>query len=318
VPVIFDTDLGTDVDDAWALLLAATSPRIDLRAVTVYRRKSDVRARLARKLLNDIGRLAVPVGRGAETTLSGGSTYFGGWEGKGYLTPDEPLDGVIDDNAASLIVKTLEQSDRPVTIVTVGGVTNLALAFQQSPACTRKVARLVIMGGSVHPIRIGDKELPAKWESNLVSDIDAAKFVLEIGLPTTLVPAEVTFHAKLYKDDYAAVQALNTPLAAGMVAMTDLWAKAIEGFARRQHIEAYYADTVVLLHDPLAVYTLIEPDLIESKSVRIRVETEEREIRTIADPNGPIQIELVTGANMHRLSKACVDTILNARSDTGR
>src|SRR5262245_23680130 len=65
VPIILDTDIGSDVDDAYALVLAARSPQLDLRAVTTVHGKVDVRAAIARKLLDQMGRRDVPVASGA-------------------------------------------------------------------------------------------------------------------------------------------------------------------------------------------------------------------------------------------------------------
>lgn len=68
-------------------------------------------------------------------------------------------------------------------------------------------------------------------------------------------------------------------------------------------VRSYYSDGTVMLHDPLAVATLVEPNLVTTEQRRIRVAVEKGNIRTIADPAGPIMIEVVTSADIARLSK---------------
>src|SRR5579871_4091962 len=88
LPLVLDTDIGTDIDDVYALILAAVSPECDLRAVTVVNCDVHLRARLARHILDLLGRRDVPVSMGASLSLTPGERR--GWmghEGLGLSLP---------------------------------------------------------------------------------------------------------------------------------------------------------------------------------------------------------------------------------------
>jgi len=88
-----------------------------------------------------------------------------------------------------------------------------------------------------------------------------------------------------------------------MTAMTAEWEPRLTQFMKGFGVGSYYEDGAVMLHDPLAVATLVDPSLVKIVRERIRVEMEKGKIRTIADPQGPIAIDLVTEADIARLSR---------------
>ncbi len=310
IPIILDTDIGTDVDDAYALVLAARSPRLDLRAVTTVYAKVDVRAAIARKLLLLMGKDQVPVAAGDAKALDGHEYKWAGWEGKGLLEADEKVPGISPKPASTLIAEVLKQSADKITLVSVGGLTNIAVALRDDPTIKQKVERIVIMGGCVQPIVIEGKRIPDRMETNLHNDVDAAKIVLESGLPITLVPAEMTFRTKLLRGDYERIQASTSPLCQSMVRMSKVWEAILKGFAKNSGIASYYDDGVVLLHDPLAVATLIEPAVAKTERQRIRLEVGKRTIRTIADPAGPIAVDLVVSVDVAKLSRMVTESVI--------
>ncbi len=303
IPVIFDTDIGTDVDDAYALVLAARSPQIDLRAVTTVYSNVSVRSAIARKLLLLMGKDHVPVAAGRTNAFDGHTPFWGGWEGKGILAEGEKVNGISTLSAAELIAKVLLESDEKVVIVSVGGLSNIAMALQKNGSLASKIARFVIMGGSLNPILIEGKEIPERFETNLRNDVEAARIVLESGVRITLVPAEVTFRTKLLNSDLDRIKHCPTPVAKAMAAMTAEWEPRLKQFMATFGVGSYYSDGTVMLHDPLAVATLVEPNLVTTEQRRIRVAVEKGNIRTIADVAGPIMIEVVTSADIARLSK---------------
>ena len=318
IPIILDTDIGSDVDDAYALALAATHPRLDLRAVTTVYGKPDVRAAIARKLLVLLGREDVPVAAGRARAADGHDPFWGGWEGKGLLEEGEKVEGVSDKPAAELMAEVLRASPGKVTIVPVGGLSNVADLLQASPELKPKIERLVIMGGCVRPITIEGVEVPARFETNLHNDVDAAAAVLSSGLPITLVPAETTFKTKLLRPDFERIQATDTAFARGMAAMTLVFEPLIKGFMSSAGVKTYYDDGVVLLHDPLAVYSIAAPTAMETERVKIRLETSppatgaaSATIRTIADDRGDISVDLVIEPDLTQLSQAVTAAVLN-------
>jgi purine nucleosidase len=310
VPIILDTDIGTDVDDAYALVVVARHEKLDLRAVTTVNGNVEIRAAIARKLLDLMGKDKIPVAAGSIKPMDGHETFWGGWEGKGLLAADEKLRHISPQRASDLIVKLLQESPDKITIVPVGGLSNIAEVLQKAPQLKSKIERLVVMGGSVHPILIEEKQLPEKLETNLHNDTVAAAIVLGAGISITLVPAEVTFKTKLLLKDYEGIQKSPEPLPRGITAMTDIFEPLIKRFMKANGIARYYDDCAALLHDPLAVLTVAEPSIAKVERTNIRLETGDGKIRTILDPKGPITVDVLTDVDIPRLSATVTKYVL--------
>jgi inosine-uridine nucleoside N-ribohydrolase len=117
LPLILDTDIGLDVDDAIALCFAALEPRIELRAVTTVNGDTQQRASVARALLRLCGREDVPVGAGASLPLDGRAHAS---MPVAHVDTD-PVRGLVDEthpSARDVLAAALESArpDRPVTI----------------------------------------------------------------------------------------------------------------------------------------------------------------------------------------------------------
>jgi len=314
VPIILDTDIGTDVDDAYALVLAARSPQLDLRAVTTVYGNVAIRSAMARKLLMMMGREGVPVALGEEKPFDGKEIHWGGWEGKGVLVEGEIVKGVSQTRAPDLISEILSRTEERIVVVSVGGLTNVAVALRKQPSLQAKIERFVIMGGCVRPFVLEGKKIPEKLETNLHHDVEAAALILQSGVPITLVPAEVTFQTKLFLKDFDRIQDASSPLARSMSYMTQDFGNRLKIFMRNFGVDRYYADMATLLHDPLAVYTLVDPSIMKTEKVKIRIETGPEAIRTIEDQRGTIAIDLVTEVDAPRFSKVVADRVLEERN----
>jgi purine nucleosidase len=163
VPLVLDTDIGTNVDDALALALAMRHPGIELRAVTTVSGATTARAELARQLLATGG------SPGVELAVSARDAR-------------DVLRGIAPGT----------------TIVTVGPQSNLAAAVHHDPKLVDRAGSLVVMGGAFAPIiTIDGAELDATRDSNLFSDPAAAVVSLNAGFSTLYVPCDVTFQVSL-------------------------------------------------------------------------------------------------------------------------
>lgn len=230
LPIVFDTDTGTDVDDALALAFILASPELDLRGVTIVDGDVETRARMVSRLLGMAGRTDVPVVRGASTPLGigRGPTWFG-HEGRGCL--DVPYGGpeapIVDDDAADWLVAQARR--QPFHLAAVGPFTNVANAVRLDPAFASNVLGLTVMGGMAHQETylpawhafFDAKGIsPAHMDHNSQSDVVAAYEMAMAGFDMRWVTAELTFCTPLHESAVERFEASDTELGRCLARMT--------------------------------------------------------------------------------------------------
>ena len=177
IPILLDTDIGTDVDDAFALVMAVKESRLDLLGVTTVYCDVDLRARMARKILNILKRSQIPVAAGSSTPLyDGKGSYWGGWEGKRLLDKNEVV-SYLEQGAVGFMRDSILASYQDVTLVGIGPLTNIAILIRDHPEVRPQIGEIICMAGTLKP---GDEE----W--NVQCDPEAAKIIFTSGLPLTL------------------------------------------------------------------------------------------------------------------------------------
>jgi purine nucleosidase len=255
--VILDTDIGTDVDDILALALVLCAPELELAGVTVVYGDVLLRARMVRKVLNLRGREDVPVLIGVSKPLLGlQPLYWAGHEGKGLLEPEDEALAPDREHAVDFIVRTVMENPGQIHLITIGPMTNAALAFLREPALAENLLHLTIMGGVVR----GPEGLHLPYcEHNVRCDPEAAHAVLSSGAPMTLVPLDVTTQVKVYAEGADRIRAGGTPFHRAVAGQLDAY-------------PYFYPRGYTYLHDPLAVATLIEPGLVTTRPLHVDVE----------------------------------------------
>src|SRR6266404_260821 len=191
IPIIIDTDIGDDIDDALALALALQSPELDIRAVTTVIDDVESRSRLAWKELGIFGRRDIPLATGAPEPLldpirQGRARQFE------VLTAADTVPPAVRRRAVDLIIETLLAAREKITVVPVGPLTNIALALKTEPRIKEKIERIVLMGGAF-ALR--------QPEYNIRRDRIAADIVFRSGVPITAVGLDVTMKCKLRQQD---------------------------------------------------------------------------------------------------------------------
>jgi purine nucleosidase len=250
IPIIFDTDIGDDIDDALALALALQSPELDVRAVTTVVDDTDRRTRLAWKQLGIYSRQDIPLATGASEPLLDPvrTTRARQFE---VLTPQDTPPAAAHRRAADLIIETLLSSPEKLTLVPVGPLTNIALALKTEPRIKAKIERIVIMGGAFEMLTP---------EYNIRRDRVAAQIVFRSGVPITSVGLDVTTKCKLQAADIDRLRAAKNPASAFLVRLIELWQNG-------------RPDQYPTLHDPLAVAVSFLPTLVETRLGSVEVET---------------------------------------------
>jgi inosine-uridine nucleoside N-ribohydrolase len=245
IPVILDTDIGTDIDDAYALALCVASPELDLLGVTTVNGDTHTRAAIACRFLAAVGKGDVPVAAGRRTDQK----EYGQFQyGKGDVGKRPVAETAVDFLYAQLKARPGE-----ITLLTIGDLTNIADLITAHPDCKPWIKRVVSMGGAV---RVGyNHRPPVEVEWNIKQDIKSAQIVFASGVPLVLAPLDATTHLKLDEPLRQRLFSADRPLTQQLLALSRLW----EG-----------KDPV--LYDPVAVALVFEPRFSKLEELRIEVD----------------------------------------------
>ena len=294
-PIILDCDPGHD--DMVAILLAAGSPAIDLRAITTVSGNGGLDAVTRNALLTctHAGIRDAPVAAGCAAPLvqprqiaqdvHGESAMDGADLGE----PDVALD---PRHAIDLMADIINNSADPITLVPTGPLTNVALLLRRHPELAPRIKSIVLMGGAV---RGGNRQPLAEF--NIWADPEAADIVFTSGLDVTMCPLDVTHQALATEEVLRDIEAIGTPLARLVVQLLGFFAD------RYKELWDFPAAPV---HDPVAVARVIDPAVVRCVPAHIAVELHGTHTRgaTSVDrygvvgeaPNAQVAIDLDHGA----------------------
>lgn len=249
--VLIDTDIGDDIDDAFALALALRSPEIDLQAVTTVFGDTQLRARLAAHILKVFGREDVPVAAGIATPLRSKQRPSGAAQA-----------AIVDDTAIfpnicvlsgpELIVQIALAHYGQLILLCIGPLTNLATALRMEPRLFMAIRRVIMMGGtSGYPF--------PEW--NVRSDTRAARIVLGAGIPITMLGWNVTTRCQLQESHVEQLCCDGSPQSQLLSTLLAIW----------QRHRPRWHPKLPFLHDPLAVAALCVPELFKFEEMTVRI-----------------------------------------------
>jgi len=281
--VIYDTDPG--IDDAMALLLALSSPEIEIIGLTTVFGNTHVEAttRNALNLLNFAGRPDIPVAKGADQPMVAPRGLTGefvhgddGMGNIGWTDVHNPSQKPIDKHAAQFIVETIMQNPGEITLVAVGPMTNIGLALQLEPRIAGHVRNVVIMGGNI----LAPGNVSPTAEANIHNDPHASSLLFSAGWDLTMAGLDVT-EATLMDNSFFAELGRSKNKFGQFIAQ-------IIPFYQKFHHERYgLINGKVHTHDPSAFACLIDPTLFTGKHWSIRVPVDGLSAgTTIADRTG--------------------------------
>jgi len=199
-PILLDCDPGHD--DAIALLLALASPEVELLGVTTVAGNQTLEKTTANALrvLEFVGRGDVPVAAGADRPLARElvvAAHVHGESGLDGPALPPPRGAPVGEHAVDFLAGAILGAGRPVTLVAVGPLTNVALLLARHPDAAGAVERIVLMGGS-----IAEGNVTPAAEFNIWADPEAAWRVFRSRLPVTMIGLDVT-HKALMTDAHA-------------------------------------------------------------------------------------------------------------------
>jgi len=284
-PILIDTDAGTD--DLMAIAFLASQPDVRIEAVTVVNGLAhpEAGAKNIVRLLDLAGRKDIPVFAGRNTPLNGKAEFPAEWRKISDDLPGVSLPAPSrkpeSKPAAGYLVERLRDQTRPVRILALGPLTNLAEALKREPSIASMIEELVIMGGALHvPGNLGDggvfktNNTTAEW--NIFVDPLAARIVFRSGVPIRLIPLDATNKVRV---DSAFLSKFKTGARSPLARIV---AQVLE--SDRAFIEGgfFYA------WDPLAAVALLHPDVVKTTKLHIDIlQDAPSEGRTVQAPGRP-------------------------------
>ncbi|RPI22873.1 MAG: nucleoside hydrolase [Acidobacteria bacterium] len=259
IPVIFDTDIGSDIDDTWALALLLASPELDLKMVVTDSHDVVGRARIVAKFLQSVGRTDVEVGVGKRMDSKGGPQFD--WA-KDYDLKSYP--GRFHDDGVGAMVKMIMSSAQPITLIVVGPAPNIEEALKREPGLAKK-ARIVAMSGSVYK-GYGAKSKPEP-EYNVKDHVSSTAAMYRAGWPVLIAPLDTAGLIQLDGEAYRKVSSANNPLCRTLLENYRIWLK-------NQKANLNFEQQSSTLFDCLAVFLAYSKDFVQIERVKLEVTPE--------------------------------------------
>ncbi|GMO44763.1 MAG: pyrimidine-specific ribonucleoside hydrolase RihA [Termitinemataceae bacterium] len=301
IPIIMDCDPGHD--DALALVLAFSSDKLDVKAVTVTGGNQTLVKTLAnaKKVLHCMGKHP-PLGEGADKPLCRELETAGEVHGESGLDgPKLTVPNYETENAVLLMRRIILESADPVTLIPTAPLTNIAILFSTFPELKKNIAQISLMGGAIY----NGGNWSSAAEFNIIVDPEAADIVFKSGIPIIMAPLDVTHKAMILQNEVDAIRAQGGKVSVMAADLIDFYYK--------YHISQGFAGAP--LHDPCAVAALIAPELFKTKQLHVDIETkgEHTAGMTLADlrfwtdakPNVTALVDIERKGFVDLLTKAC-------------
>lgn len=247
--VIIDTDIGDDIDDAFALALAVKSPELQVLGISTTFGETDVRAKIVDRFLGEVGRSDIPVlaGKPAGKTAMSQRRYADG--GSFAKSPH--------GDATDFLLQQIRQYPGEITLIGIGPLMNIGEAIDRDPATFRKLKRVVIMGGSIRR-GYGDlgynEHVPPSPEWNIVNDVKSAQKLFASGVPLFVMPLDST-QLKLDEVKRAFLFSRGTAVTDQLAILYHLWAQETP-----------------TLFDPMTLVFVLKPELCPVTPLHIVVD----------------------------------------------
>jgi inosine-uridine nucleoside N-ribohydrolase len=255
-PVIIDTDIGDDIDDAYALALAVRSPELRILGITTAFGDTALRAHVAARMLDTLNHPGIPIYVGVNSTRK-----FENFSQTEYARADTHV--LVMRDAIDFLLKTALRYPHQVTLIALGPMDNIGAAIDRDPSAFRLLKQVVLMGGSV---RTGYGGGPPSAEWNILNNVPAARKLFSSGVPVSMMPLDSTQIRMGAVRDVI----LNQPdrLSVDLTELTR---------------ESNRPDPV--LFDPVAVAAVINPKLCPTQPMHLEVDDKGFTLETPGRPN---------------------------------
>jgi len=264
IPVIFDTDIGDDIDDTWALAVLLHCPELDIKLITTSTTNTLNKTRIVAKVLKAAGRTDIPIAAGIP--MGDTKMYQSGWV-KDFKLSSYP--GHITCDGVDRLIDTVMNSPEPITLIAVGPLYNIAEALKREPKIAKKV-NFVGMYGSIYKGYGDSKKLAA--EHNVITFPQASQKVFDAPWRSmTITPLDTCGIIRLKGEKYQKVLQSENPVAQAVIDSYRIWSKR-PGYPASSRGTPEICSTI--LFDTVAIYLAMSDDLLKMEKLPICVNDE--------------------------------------------
>ncbi len=248
--VIIDTDIGDDIDDAFAVALALRSPELQVLGITTTFGDTETRAKLLDRFLAEVGRPDIPVAAGAPSPPKSNFTQRRYAQNNHYAKSSHP-------DAVAFLLDQIRRNPGQITLIAIGPLMNVGASIDKDPATFRKLKRVVMMGGSIKR-GYGDlgfgPPVPPQPEWNILNDVPSAQKLFASGAPLFVMPLDAT-QLKLDEVKRMFLFSQSTPITDALTLLYHQWGQETP-----------------TLFDPMTIAFLVNSTLCPVQPMHIRVD----------------------------------------------
>ena len=264
--IIIDTDIGDDIDDAFAVALALRSPELQILGITTAFGDTETRAKLVDRMLGEAGRQDIPVAVGVHTDAKTSLSQRPYAEAGKYARGTHPA-------AVDFILDQIRRNPGEITLVCIGPLVNVGAMIDRDPQTFRKLKRVVMMGGSIDRGYEADPYSPpnpSEPEWNIKNDISSAQKLFASGVPIYEMPLDST-QLKMDEVKRAFLFQQGTPLTDALTILYHQWGQQTP-----------------TLFDPMTIAFIDDPQLCPVQPMNIRVDDRGMTLRGSGPPNAQV------------------------------
>ncbi|HKW56718.1 MAG TPA: nucleoside hydrolase [Candidatus Acidoferrum sp.] len=248
--IIIDTDIGDDIDDAFAVALALRSPELEILGISTTFGDTQARAKILDRMLGEAGRKDIPVLAGTPTHNTNPMTQRRYGEGGHFAR-------AAHASAVDFILQQIQRAPGQITLVAIGPLMNVGALIQKDAQTFLKLKCVVMMGGSIERGYGDPWATPARGpepEWNILNDIPSAQKLFQSGVPLYVMPLDST-QLKLDEVKRAFLFRQSTPLTDALTLLYHQWGQQTP-----------------TLFDPMTIAYIVNPKICPAQPMRIRVD----------------------------------------------
>jgi inosine-uridine nucleoside N-ribohydrolase len=281
--IIIDADIGDDIDDAFAVGLALSSPEFQVLGFSASFGDTPTRAKMLDRMLGELGHSDIPVVQGVPANVNLNAFTQRRYAESGAFARASHL------NSVDFILEQARKYPGQVTLVAIGPLPNVGAAIDKDLASFRKLKRVVIMGGSIRtmtdPYGVAQPIAPhPEW--NIKNDIASAQKLFNAGVPLQVLPLDSTANLKLHEVARTALFAHGSMLTNILAGLYYEWSAATRS-------------PTPVLYDPMTLASMLEPSLCPLTPMHLTVDETGNTKETPGAPNAQVCLHSDADAFLH-------------------